>query len=88
MHFVNYNRTEPAQKRSPGSGIKDEKPIAAPGFRVEFLLPPTILPLRLEFISPESPEPATLRFQREGAAIHFDTPGFLVYGLVRVLIAD
>lgn len=88
LHFVNYNREEPAQKRSAGSGIKDEKPIAAPGFSVEFRLPPKTQPVRLEFISPETPEPAALRFEAAGRVIRFDTPGFLVYGLVRILTTD
>src|SRR5947209_3455686 len=26
LHFVNYNREEPAKPKSPGSGIQDEKP--------------------------------------------------------------
>jgi len=39
LHFVNYNRVEPADKRSRGSGIRDEKPVAAPGLEVDFKLP-------------------------------------------------
>ncbi|MEW6156717.1 MAG: hypothetical protein AB1813_04755, partial [Verrucomicrobiota bacterium] len=32
LHFVNYNRAEPADKSQRGSGIKDEKPLAAAPF--------------------------------------------------------
>ena len=39
LHFVNYNREEPADKRKSGSGIKDEKPITTPVFAVDFKLP-------------------------------------------------
>jgi hypothetical protein len=39
LHFVNYNREEPADKRKSGSGIKDEKPITTPVFAVDLKLP-------------------------------------------------
>jgi len=39
LHFVNYNREEPADKRSRGSGIRDEKPVAAPPCQVDLKLP-------------------------------------------------
>src|SRR5262249_13224902 len=39
LHFVNYDREEPARKRSPGTGLEDEKPIAAEGVAVDFVLP-------------------------------------------------
>ena len=35
----NYNREEPVMKRSPGGGIKDEKPIAIDAVGVDFVLP-------------------------------------------------
>jgi len=38
LHFVNYNREEPADKRS-GSGIRDEKPVTAPPCQVDLKLP-------------------------------------------------
>src|SRR5207244_1586727 len=39
LHFVNYNREEPTDKRSRGSGIRDEKPVAAPPCQVDLKLP-------------------------------------------------
>jgi len=86
LHFVNYNRVEPAQKRSPGSGIQDEKPITAPGFRARFRLPPGTRAGRLEFVTPEKPAAEILKFEPSGAEIRFEVPSFLVYGVVRVQI--
>src|SRR5262249_28734020 len=34
LHFVNYNRLEPKEKRSAGRGAEDENPIAAEGVKV------------------------------------------------------
>ncbi len=84
LHFVNYNREEPAQKRSPGSGIKDEKPIIAPGIRVQFRMPPGMKPSRIEFITPENPEPRALKFEQSAGEARFEVPGFLVYGVARL----
>jgi hypothetical protein len=39
LHFVNYNREEPADKRSRGTGITDDRPLATPPFQVELQLP-------------------------------------------------
>src|SRR5262249_38671833 len=39
LHFVNYNREEPKEKRSAGRGIQDEKPIAVDGVAVDFVMP-------------------------------------------------
>jgi hypothetical protein len=39
LHFVNYNREEPADKRSRGGGIRDERPVAAPQCQVDLKLP-------------------------------------------------
>jgi hypothetical protein len=39
LHFVNYKREEPADKRSRGGGIRDEKPVAAPPCQVDLKLP-------------------------------------------------
>jgi hypothetical protein len=39
LHFVNYNREEPADKQSRGNGIRDERPVAAPPCQVDLKLP-------------------------------------------------
>src|SRR5260221_6135212 len=44
LHFVNYNREEPADKRTPANGIKNEKPIAAPESEMDLKLPTNSLP--------------------------------------------
>ena len=56
LHFVNYNRQEPAAKRSPGTGIQDEKPLAAQGVAVDLELPPGANVSRVLVSSPESPD--------------------------------
>ena len=40
LHFVNYNRDEPAQPRDPGRGIADEKPLAVEGVTADVVMPP------------------------------------------------
>lgn len=83
LHFVNYNREEPAQRRSPGGGIKDEKPVAAPALRAQFRLPGKARVLRMEFVTPENPDAVALDFEQSGGAVRFEAPSFLVYGVVR-----
>lgn len=84
LHFVNYNRIEPEKKRSPGTGIKDEKPIAVSGVKVDFVLPSGIKPTRISAISPEAPESAALVFEVEGGRVTFEMPEFLVCAVARI----
>jgi hypothetical protein len=80
---VNYNREEPADKKNRGSGIKDEKPIAAPTGQAELKLGK--LPVAsVEFLAPESEQPRALEFERVGSRLRFRVPEFLVYGVVRI----
>jgi hypothetical protein len=84
LHFVNYNREEPATPRSPGTGIRDEKPIAAPEFAVDLLLADE-KPVRwVEFLTPEEPVGRELPFERPRGRLRFRVPGFLVYAVVRI----
>ena len=71
LHFVNYNREEPAKKRSGGSGIKDEKPIAAEGVKVDLALPKGAEVKGVVAASPESPEGAavTVRGFKDGVLV-------------------
>lgn len=91
LHFVNYNREELPPRSNgqpnPGKGGVDEKPIAAPGVKVDFALPPNFEPESVEFITPESPDPRAVEFQREGDRLRFTTPEFLVYGVARMIEA-
>ncbi|MDA1137835.1 MAG: hypothetical protein O3B01_04565 [Planctomycetota bacterium] len=84
LHFVNYNRTEPAQKRSAGGGIKDEKPIAAPGVKADLILPENARVKRVEAITPEMPEPISMEFKIESGRLKIQTPEFFVYCVVRI----
>ena len=87
LHFVNYNREEPADKKNRGSGIKDEKPITALPFQADLKLGPKQRVNRLEFLTPETDEARNLEFQRVGARLRFRVPEFLVYGVVRVQLS-
>ncbi|HZF72375.1 MAG TPA: hypothetical protein VEZ51_03025 [Gemmatimonadaceae bacterium] len=90
LHFVNYNREEPAEKRSRGNGIRDEKPVAAPPCRVDLKLPADFrtpglrLVRRIEFLTPEEEQARKLEFEQVGDRLRFRIPDFLVYGVVRV----
>ena len=100
LHFVNYDRDEPPRQNgqpSPGGGIKDEKPRAVSGVKVDFRLPssdnvadnsPTEKTAAdiaaVEFATPESPAPVPLKWTVEGTRLKVELPEFLVYGLLRI----
>ena len=84
LHFVNYNREEPADKKNRGSGIKDEKPIGAPTSQADFKLDPKLRATHVEFLTPESEQPRALEFEQGDGRLRFRVPEFLVYGVVRV----
>ncbi len=88
LHFVNYNREEPADKKNRGSGIKDEKPITAPPSQADLKIDPKLRAARVEFLTPESEQPRALEFEQAGAHLRFRVPEFLVYGVVRVQLSD
>lgn len=87
LHFVNYNREEPADKKNRGSGIKDEKPIATARFAADLKLAPKQRVNRVEFLTPESADARPLDFQQSGNRVRFSVPEFLVYGVVRVQLS-
>jgi hypothetical protein len=84
LHFVNYNRAVPTDKNNRGSGIKDEKPIAAPPFQPDLKLEAAVRIVRVEFLTPEAEQAQPLEFQQVGERLRFRVPEFLVYGVVRV----
>jgi hypothetical protein len=88
LHFVNYNREEPAQKRSAGRGIVDEKPIAVRGVVADLRLPPGTRAMKVLAFSPESPEPVECKLKSGGGRVRFEMPEFLVYGVARVMLAE
>jgi hypothetical protein len=84
IHFVNYNRTEPAEKRSAGSGIADERPRPVTGIRADLLLPPGTRATAVLALAPEEPASRELRFEAVAGRVRFTMPEFLVYGVARV----
>ena len=88
FHFVNYNRHEPPPAAdgspSPGTGIQDEKPISADPVVCDILLPEGATVADVQFISPEDPTPRALEWKADGGRLHFTSPTFLVYAVVRV----
>jgi hypothetical protein len=84
VHFVNYNREEPADKKNRGSGIKDEKPMAAPASQADVHLDRKQRARRVEFLTPEAEQPRELLFEQTGTRLRFRVPEFLVYGVVRI----
>lgn len=86
LHFVNYNREEPADRKSAGNGIKDEKPIATKPFEVEFILPADTRIAGVEFLTPEQDRPIPLEFRQAHGRLSFATPSFLVYGVAHLFV--
>jgi hypothetical protein len=84
LHLVNYNRIEPAEKRSAGRGIQDEKPIPVEAVGVDLRLPGGNTVTAAEFLTPEATEPSKITFEISGDRIKFVVPKFLVYGVVRL----
>jgi len=84
LHFVNYNRTEPVDKKQSGKGIADEKPIAVPSFEADLHVPDEFKVARVEFLMPEEKNAHPIESQASGGRIRFRVPEFLVYGVVRI----
>ena len=83
---MNYNRNEPAEKRSPGGGIKDEKPIAAEGVKADFVLPKDAKVKKVIVATPEEPDGVEVKFEVKDGRVKFDVPKFLVYAIARVVL--
>jgi hypothetical protein len=87
LHLVNYNREEPADKKTVLNGIKNEKPIAAPPSQADLKLDSKESVQRVEFLSPELEQPRNLEFEQNDKRLRIRLPGFLVYGVVRIELA-
>lgn len=85
LHFVNYNRREPKEKRSAGRGLVDENPIAAEGVKADLLVPAGYRVVRVEVVTPEDPAPVILQAEVKEGRVRFTVPRFLVYAVARVL---
>jgi hypothetical protein len=86
LHFVNYNRTEPKQPKSPGGGIKDEKPIAVEGVKADFVLPKGAKVKKVIVATPEEPEGVEVKFEAKAGRVKFEMPKFLVYAIARIVL--
>ena len=86
LHFVNYNRTEPAKARSPGGGIKDEKPVAVEGVKADFVLPKGAKVKKVIVATPEEPDGVEVKFEVKDGRVKFEVPKFLVYAIARVVL--
>jgi hypothetical protein len=84
LHFVNYNRREPKEKRSGGRGAVDENPIAAERVKADLLEPAGHRVVRVEVLTPEEPAPVVLPTETKEGRVRFTMPRFLVYAIARV----
>jgi hypothetical protein len=86
LHFVNYNRREPKEKRSAGTGAVDENPIAVEGVKAALLAPAGSRVVRVEVLTPEDPTPVVLQTETKEGRVGFTIPRFLVYAIARVVM--
>lgn len=84
VHFVNYNRKQPAEKRSAGRGFIDDNPIAVESVKVDLVVPAGYHVTKVEALTPEDPAPVDLKFEFSQGRLRFLQPRFLVYGVSRV----
>ena len=87
LHFVNYNREEPAKTRDPGRGIQDEKPIAAEGVAADVVLPRGARVAGVRVVNPEEPDGVDVKYTVADGRVKFEVPKFLVYAVARVRLA-
>lgn len=91
IHFVNYDRVEPPRQRdgqpSPGSGARDERPVAVNSIVADVWLP-NLRPTAVEFLSPESERPVSVPFEFTAGRVRFAVPEFLVYGIARIRLEE
>jgi len=87
LHFVNYDRTEPATARSPGGGIADEKPTAAAGVTADFVLPAGAKVAAVRVATPEAATAEEVKFEVRDGRLRFAVPTFLVYAVARIELA-
>ena len=89
VQLVNYNRIEPRAPKSAGGGIATELPLATvAAIRCSVLVPQGKRVTALNLSTPETPDPRRLDFKEVAGAVEFQVPEFLVYGLIRIELAD
>ena len=84
LHFVNFNRKEPAEKKSAGRGFVDDNPILVESASIDLLVPAGHRVNKVEALTPEEPAPVSLKFKTSEGRLKFTQPKFLVYGVARI----
>ena len=88
VHFVNYNRVEPAPgpngQPNLGVGVQDEKPLAVSGVVANVVLPAGATLRSVRFLTPEEARERTLEAKVVDGRVRFQLPEFLVYGVARI----
>ena len=87
LHFVNYDREEP-KPPAKATGAADEKPIAVPEMKVDFVLPSGATVAKVEVITPEQPDPVEVKAETASGRLRFTVPKFLVYSVARIHLAQ
>ena len=85
IHFVNYARSEPEEKRRTGF-VADENPVSVSGVQVDLVLPEGLRAAKVEFMTPESPDPLALPVDQPSGHARFTVPQFLVYAVARIYL--
>jgi hypothetical protein len=85
IHFVNYRRKD-GDRRTTGL-IADENPASVAGVRADLAPPSGMSITKIEWMTPEAPDPRSLEIERAGDRTRFTAPEFLVYGVARVHLA-
>jgi hypothetical protein len=85
IHFVNYARNEPDDKSRKGF-VADENPVPVSGMKADVVIPAGFRVTRVEMITPEENEPATLSTEQHAGRVQFTVPEILVYGVVRIYL--
>jgi len=87
IHFVNYSRQEPGAKAKKTGFIADENPIAVSGVKADLAVPPGFSVTKVEWITPESPDPSSPAIEKVSNRVRFSAPEFLVYAVARIHLA-
>ncbi|MBL8292884.1 MAG: hypothetical protein JNN08_13655, partial [Bryobacterales bacterium] len=87
IHFVNYNRQEPAPTAKKTGLIADENPIAISGVKADLAVPPGFSVTKVDWITPESPDPSSPAIDKVSNRVRFSAPEFLVYAVARIHLA-
>ncbi len=86
IHFVNYEQNESGEKESTEE-TSESNPIPVLGVQADLATPAGFSVIRVEWITPESPDPQKLSISKIEHRVRFTAPEFLAYGVARVHLA-